>query len=201
MSTAALAAEPAAETMQYLTFALAGEQYAVGVLQVREILRYETVTSVPTAPAAVHGVLNLRGSVVPVIDLAVRFGLAPTPVTRRTCIVIVETGRDGDRAPMGILVDSVSQVLELGPDDIAPPPAFGAGERVEHLRGMARQGARFALVLDLERVLSHASLLASPAALAEAAAAAEAQADSADSEDADDGGADAEPAPAAAEAT
>ena len=157
-ATLAPEAATAAEPMQYLTFHLAGEQYALGILQVREILRYETVTAVPTAPAAVRGVLNLRGSVVPVVDLAVRFGMPPTEAGSRTCIVIVEVHSDGERTVMGILADSVSQVLELPAAEIEPPPAFGAGVRVEYLRGMARMGSKFALVLDLDRVLSLAEL-------------------------------------------
>ena len=152
----------AAEAVQHLTFQLAGEQYAVSVLQVREILRYEPVTTVPAAPAAVHGVLNLRGSVVPVVDLAVRFGLPPTEVGRRTCIVIVETESEGERAVTGVLVDAVSEVLELAPADVEPAPAFGTGVRVDFLRGMARMGPKFALILDLDRVLSTFELMAPP---------------------------------------
>ncbi|MBV9108886.1 MAG: purine-binding chemotaxis protein CheW [Gemmatimonadetes bacterium] len=143
---------------QYLTFVIGAEPYAVGILQVREILRYEAVTPVPTAPPAVRGVLNLRGRVVPVVDPAIRFGRGPSEITRLSCIVIVETVQDGEAYVMGLLVDAVSQVLELGPADIEPVPAFGSGVRVDFLRGLARQGNRFALLLDLDRVLDHSEL-------------------------------------------
>jgi len=157
MTDAAAAAE-GGEAEQYLTFVIGTEQYAVGILQVREILRYEEVTPVPTAPPAIRGVLNLRGRVVPVVDPAIRFGRAPSEVSRLSCIIIVETVQDGERYTMGLLVDSVSQVLELSAGDIEPVPAFGSGVRVDFLRGLARQGNRFALLLDLDRVLDHAEL-------------------------------------------
>jgi purine-binding chemotaxis protein CheW len=139
---------------QYLTFQLAGEEYAVGILQVREILRYEEVTRVPTAPASIRGVLNLRGSVVPVADLAVRMGMPETPVTRRTCIVIVEVMLEEEPVVMGIIAEAVSQVMDLAPADIEPPPAFGPRIRIDFLRGLARMGDRFALLLDLDLLLS-----------------------------------------------
>jgi purine-binding chemotaxis protein CheW len=139
---------------QYLTFQLAGEEYAVEILRVREILRFEEVTRVPTAPAAIRGVLNLRGSVVPVVDLAVRMGLAETPVTRRTCIVIVEVALAGTPVVMGVMAEAVSQVMDIQPGDVEPPPPFGPRVRVEFLRGLARMGERFALLLDLDLLLS-----------------------------------------------
>jgi purine-binding chemotaxis protein CheW len=149
---------------QHLTFVIGTEQCAVSILQVREILRYEQITPVPTAPHAVRGVLNLRGRVVPVIDPAVRFGRAASEVTRLSCIVIVETSQEGESCVMGLLVDSVSQVLELAAADIEPVPAFGSGVQVDFLRGLARQGNRFALLLDLDRVLDHSQLSAADAA-------------------------------------
>jgi purine-binding chemotaxis protein CheW len=154
-------------TEQYLSFELAGEQYALGILQVKEILRYETVTAVPGAPLGVHGVLNLRGAVVPIIDLAVRLGLAPTAVGARTCIVVVETLRDGVPLTMGVLVDAVRQVLDVAEHEIQSPPDFGTGVAVDHLRGMVRQGGRFALLLALDTVLSRESLAESAAGAAE----------------------------------
>jgi purine-binding chemotaxis protein CheW len=138
---------------QYLTFELAGEEYALDILHVREILRFEEVTRVPTAPPSVRGVLNLRGSVVPVVDLAVRFGLPETVETRRTCIVIVEVSPGGEPLVMGVMADAVSQVMDLLPGDIEPPPSFGTRVRIEFLRGLARVGSRFALLLDLDRLL------------------------------------------------
>src|SRR5512147_2847214 len=107
---------------QYLTFSIGDEQYAVGILRVREILQYEVVTRVPTTPAWIRGVMNLRGSVVPVVDLAVKFSLPPTALTSTTCIVIVETTLGERRAVMGLMVDAVNQVLDLLATDIEPPP-------------------------------------------------------------------------------
>jgi len=159
-------ATEAAAAGQYLTFQLAGEEYALEVLRVREILRYAEVTRVPTAPPSIRGVLNLRGSVVPVVDLAVKLNLPATPVTARTCIVIVEVAPEGERAVMGVIAESVSQVIDLLPSDVEPPPAFGPRARVEFLRGMARLGERFALLLDLDLLLAteHAAVESGEAA-------------------------------------
>jgi len=147
-------ATEAGEVGQYLTFRLAGEEYAVEILQAREILRYEEVTRVPTAPPSIRGVLNLRGRVVPVVDLAVKLGLPETPVTGRTCIVIVDVALEGERTVMGVIAEAVSQVVDLRAGDIEPPPPFGPRARVEFLRGMARLDGRFALLLDLDLLLS-----------------------------------------------
>ncbi len=144
----------ALDAAQYLTFRLGGEEYAVGILQVREILRFEEITRVPAAPPSIRGVLNLRGAVVPVVDLALKFGLPETVVTPRTCIVIVEVEMEGEPTVMGVLADAVSQVIELGPGDVEPPPSFGTRVRIDFLKGMARQGSRFALLLDIDRLLA-----------------------------------------------
>lgn len=155
-------------TEQYLTFRMAGEEYAIGILQVREILRYETLTRVPAAPPSIRGVLNLRGSVVPVVDLALKFGMGETVVNARTCIVIVEAELEGRPTTLGVLADAVSQVIDLPASEIEPPPHFGTRVRSEYLRGLARLGERFALVLEIDRVLSAEVLL--PPEAAEAAA-------------------------------
>ncbi|HEU4559297.1 MAG TPA: chemotaxis protein CheW [Longimicrobium sp.] len=170
-------ATEAAEAGQYLTFRLAGEEYAVEILQAREILRYEEVTRVPTAPPSIRGVLNLRGRVVPVVDLAVKLGLPETPVTGRTCIVIMDVALDGERTVMGVIAEAVSQVVDLHPGDIEPPPPFGPRARVEFLRGMARVEGRFALLLDLDLLLA-----TEDAAAAAAVAAAGEDGDDGDSE-------------------
>src|ERR687889_643780 len=115
MSVEAAAASPAALT-QYLSFFVAGEEYAVGILQVKEIIEYDVVTRVPSMPACVRGVLNLRGRVVPVVDLARSFGLGESALTRRSCIVVVEVALDGEPTVVGVLVDAVSQVLDLRPE-------------------------------------------------------------------------------------
>jgi purine-binding chemotaxis protein CheW len=138
---------------QYLTFRVAGETYAIDILRVREIIEHRPVTRVPMAPSCVRGVINLRGSVVPVVDLALRFGMPETIVNRRTCIVIVEAGSDEAEWVLGITADSVCQVIDLEPDAIARPPAFGTPLPAEYLRGLARTDDRFVLILDVDRAL------------------------------------------------
>lgn len=139
---------------QYLTFRLGDEEYAVGILQAKEIIAYGILTKVPHTPPSVRGVINLRGTVVPVIDLAVKFGLAAGLVTDRTCIVIVEVDIGGNHAIMGIIADSVSQVVALPDDKILPPPAFGTTVAIDYLRGMAKADDKFVLVLDIDKVLT-----------------------------------------------
>lgn len=162
---------PAApEPRQYVTFLLGQEEYALGILQVREIIEYDTVTRIPNAPVFVRGVLNLRGSGVPVIDLAVKFGLAPPPVTPWTCIVVVEVRRGGgeESVVVGLVADSVSQVVDFLPEEVEAPPAFGTTVRCDFLQGMARSGKRFVLLLDADRVLSTEEVHAAQEVLAEA---------------------------------
>jgi purine-binding chemotaxis protein CheW len=143
---------------QYLAFSLGGEACAIELLRIREIIEHVPITRVPGMPPAVLGVINLRGRVVPVVDLAVKQGLGPRPITRWTCFVIVEVLLDGERTMLGLLVDSVSEVLDLGPDDIEPPPGFGTRIPVDYLRGLGRQEQGFLLLLDLERLLSAEAL-------------------------------------------
>lgn len=140
---------------QYLTFELAGSEYGIGILGVKEILQYETITPVPSVPRSVRGVINLRGSVVPVVDLAIRFGLTETAVTGKTCILIAEVRQEGRPTVMGLMVDAVCAVIELGAQDIEPPPAFGTRVRVDYLLGAGKVGdKRLVLLLDVERVIS-----------------------------------------------
>jgi purine-binding chemotaxis protein CheW len=141
---------------QYLTFQLAGEEYAVNILQVKEIIAYGTLTTVPQTPPSIRGVINLRGSVVPVVDLALKFGLNASPVTNRTCVVIVEVNTDGEPTVVGIIADSVSQVVELSAEDILPAPAFGTQVRMNFLQGMGKTEARFVLILNIDKALSGA---------------------------------------------
>jgi purine-binding chemotaxis protein CheW len=155
--------QDATEQSQYLTFYLAGEEYAIGILRVKEILEYDTLTKVPTTPSSIRGVINLRGSVVPVVDLAVKFGLPETPITKRTCIVIVEVALDGHPTVMGVLADAVSQVMDLTPADIEAPPVFGTAVRVDYLQGLGKVGKRFVLLLDVDQVLAAAELRAAEA--------------------------------------
>ncbi len=139
---------------QYLTFHLAGEEYAVDILQVREIISYGTLTKVPHTPASIRGVINLRGNVVPVVDLGFKFGLTASPVTDRTCVIIVEANINESRAVMGIIADSVSQVINMSEDKILPAPAFGTRVCIDFLRGMGQSSDKFVLILEIDKVLS-----------------------------------------------
>ena len=142
---------------QYLTFVVSGDPYAIAILRVREIIEHRPITRVPSMPAHVPGVINLRGSVVPVVDLAARFGLASTPVGKRTCIVIVEAQVDGAALVIGVIADSVREVVAMAPGSIEPPPAFGARAPIELLEGLGRIGDEFVLVLDVDRALAVAA--------------------------------------------
>jgi purine-binding chemotaxis protein CheW len=147
---------------QYLTFMISGEEYAVSLLKVKEIIEYDTVTQVPKTPEWIRGVINLRGSVVPVIDLAVKFRQAPSVAGKLTCIVITEVQSGDEAAVMGIMADSVRQVIDLKPEDIEEPPTFGTRIKVDYLLGMARSRKKFCLLLDTEKVLSTDELLELP---------------------------------------
>ena len=164
------------EQGQYLGFHVAGEEYAIGILRVREILEYDVVTKVPTTPPSIRGVINLRGSVVPVVDLAVKLGLPEIAVTKRTCIVVVEVNLSGERTVMGVLTDSVSQVIDLPASEVQPPPTFGTRVRVDCLLGMGQAGRKFVLLLDIDKLLSLDELAAAQTAVdTVAASAAEAE--------------------------
>lgn len=142
------------EHRQYLTFRLGEETFATGILRVKEIIGYGLLTIVPMMPEFVRGVINLRGRVVPVVDLALRFGRPGTVPSRRTCIVIVEVGEESEQQEIGIIVDGVNQVLEIRPGDIEPAPSFGAKLRTEFIAGMGKVEDRFLIILDITRVLS-----------------------------------------------
>jgi len=144
------------EPRQFLTFLVAGEVFAADILHIKEIIEYGQLTVVPLMPAFIRGVINLRGTVVPVIDLAVRLGGQRTAVTRRTCIIIIEVTTSGEegRQVIGMLVDAVNQVLEISSADIEPPPLFGARIRAQFLLGMGKVHDRFIILLDVDRVLA-----------------------------------------------
>jgi len=157
------------EQGQYLGFFSGDEEYAISVLRVKEILQYEAITRVPGTPLSIRGVINMRGNVVPVVDLAVKLGLRESQVSKRTCIVIVEVELEGEPAVMGVMADSVSQVIDLRPEDIQAPPQFGTRVQIDYLKGMGQSGRKFILLLDIDRILSAseivtaASLQTSPA--------------------------------------
>lgn len=143
------------EEQQYLTFFLGGEMFAIGILNIKEIMEYGNLTEVPMMPSFIRGVINLRGSVVPVVDLSARFGRKKTEVSRRTCIVIIEVqGNEESKLDIGVMVDSVSEVLEIPRSEIEPPPAFGAKIRVDFMQGMGKVAGKFVIILDANQVLS-----------------------------------------------
>ncbi len=144
---------------QYLTFLLGGEMFAIGILGIKEIIEYDGLTRVPMMPECILGVINLRGAVVPVMDLAARFGKPPTVITKRTCTVIVEVeAADGERQDqthdMGLVVDAVNAVLDIPDADIEPAPAFGARIRTDFIAGMGKVNGKFVILLNISRVLS-----------------------------------------------
>ena len=148
---ATLAAE---EQQQYLTFQLGEEMFAIGILSIREIIEYGFVTEVPMTPPFIRGVINLRGAVVPVLDMALRFGRQARDSTKRTCIVIVEIGTANGSHEMGVVVDAVNEVLEISHGDIEPPPEFGARVRSDFIKGMGKINGKFVIILDVNEVLS-----------------------------------------------
>ncbi len=150
-----VAAEPFNEqTQQYLTFMLGGEVFAMGILAIKEIIEYTSLTEVPMMPAYVRGVINLRGSVVPVVDLSVRFGKPASTVTKRTCIVIIEVEVRGERHDLGVVVDAVNAVLDIPAGEIEPPPAFGARIRTDFIQGMGKVSGKFVVILDVNHALA-----------------------------------------------
>ncbi|MDR7023843.1 purine-binding chemotaxis protein CheW [Pseudomonas peli] len=139
---------------QYLTFTLGEALFAVGTLNVREIIEYGHLTPVPLMPPSILGVINLRGGVVPILDLRQRFGQGATQVSRRSCIVILEVQRSGIDQVIGIVVEAVNAVLEIPEQDIEPPPSFGSQIPTDFLIGMGKLDTRLVVLLDIGRVLS-----------------------------------------------
>lgn len=150
-SAQSAAVAPTDMSGQYLTFAVGSEQFAMDIRTVREIIQYAPMTTLPLMPGFVRGVINLRGAVVPVIDLHARFGRPPAQIGKKTCIVIFDARHDGDRVELGLLVDAVSEVIDIAADQIEAPPNFGAAVRRDFIRGMAKQEDRFLIVLEPDR--------------------------------------------------
>lgn len=150
----AAGADGAQDQQQYLTFLLGGESFAIGILSIKEIIEYGNVTVVPMMPEFISGVINLRGAVVPVVDLAARFGRKPAAITRRTCIVIIEVSSEDERQVVGVIVDTVNAVLEIPQDQIEPPPTFGARIRTDFIQGMGKVNGKFVIILNVDNVLS-----------------------------------------------
>ena len=154
---------------QYLTFFLDRESYAIDIMVIKEIIEFGQLTEVPRMPGFVRGVINLRGAVVPVIDLCARFGNRAATVSRRTCVVIIEAVNDGEQQVIGVMVDAVSAVLDIPREQIEPAPTFGAHIRADFIAGMGKVDGRFVIILDVDHVLSMDEM-ASLAAVAQPAA-------------------------------
>jgi len=139
---------------KYLTFALANEEYGLEILKVREIFGYMDITAVPQTPHYVKGVINLRGQVIPVIDLRAKFGMETTDVTEETCIIVVEITQGNHNISTGIVVDHVSEVLDIAGEDIEKAPQFGASVNTDFILGMGKLGDSVKILLDVDRVLA-----------------------------------------------
>lgn len=138
---------------QYLTFVLGRETFALGILSIKEILEYSAPTEIPMMPAFIRGVVNLRGAAVPVVDLCARFGRQSAPVTKKTCVVIIETRVGEESHVIGVVVDVVNEVLEIPDSEIEPAPSFGASIRADFIQGMGKVRGKFVIILDVDRVL------------------------------------------------
>jgi purine-binding chemotaxis protein CheW len=142
------------ESSQYLTFKLDQELYAVDIAKVREVLEFTAVTKVPRTPDFMRGVINLRGNVVPVVDMRLKLGLTQTERTVNTCVVITEVDVDGEKTVLGALADSVQEVIELDAAQIVPPPRMGTRIDTEVIRGMGKRDDHFLIILDIDRVFT-----------------------------------------------
>jgi len=159
--------ESIATTTQYLTFKLEEEVYATDIAQVREVLEYSKVTKVPRTPDYMRGVINLRGRVVPVLDLKLRFGMSRTEQTVNTCVIIVEVNMEGEKMIIGALADSVQEVIEMDASVIEPPPKIGTKLNTDFIRGMGKRDEQFVIILDIDRVFSGENLGAVKASMEE----------------------------------
>jgi purine-binding chemotaxis protein CheW len=148
----------AAQAGKYLTFSLGEEIYGLGILKVQEIIGVMAVTRVPRTPDFVRGVINLRGKVIPVVDLRLKFGMSTREDTERTCVIVVQVIRGGEQVTMGLIVDEVSEVLEVLSDQIEPPPSFGAAVDTTFILGMGKVNEKVVILLDADRVLSTGEL-------------------------------------------
>lgn len=142
------------DTLQYLTFSLGDEVFAMDIRSVREIIQHGAMTVVPLMPEFVRGVINLRGAVVPVIDLQSRFGRHKTQPGKKTCVIIFDVGPEGDRVELGLLVDAVSEVVDLAPSQIEPTPSFGTTIDRDYIHGLGKVGSEFIVILAPERALN-----------------------------------------------
>jgi len=147
-----------AQPGKYLTFQLGDEEYAIGILKVKEIIGMMPITAIPQTPEYVKGVINLRGKVIPVIDLRLRFGMEEAEYTDRTCIIVVEVDFEGEPLVMGLVVDAVSEVAQIKEDEIEDTPSFGTSLDTNYILGMAKTEDSVKIILDIDRILSESEL-------------------------------------------
>jgi len=153
-----MAVETITETTQYLTFKLEEELFALDIGKVREVLDFTTITKVPRTPDYMRGVINLRGSVVPVVDLRLKFGMVQAEKTVNTCVIIVEVDMGGEKVVMGAMADAVQEVLDLEPDQIEPPPRIGTRLNTDFIKGMGKHAEQFIIILDIDKVFTAGEL-------------------------------------------
>ena len=149
-----MAVESIVATTQFLTFRLEQELFALDIGKVREVLDFTSITKVPQTPDYMRGVINLRGSVVPVVDLRLKFGMTLAEKTVNTCVIIVEVEMDGEKVVMGAMADAVQEVLDLEPDQIEPPPRIGVQLNTDFIRGMGKHAEQFIIILDIDKVFT-----------------------------------------------
>ena len=149
-----MAVESMTETTQFLTFKLEDELFALNIDKVREVLDFTSITKVPQTPDYMRGVINLRGSVVPVVDLRLKFGKTMAEQTVNTCVIIVEVEMDGEKVVMGAMADAVQEVLDLEPGQIEPPPRVGTKLNLDFIRGMGKHADQFLIILDIDKVFT-----------------------------------------------
>ncbi|MBJ6750602.1 chemotaxis protein CheW [Geomonas anaerohicana] len=153
-----MAVETITETTQYLTFKLEDELFALDIGKVREVLDFTSITKVPQTPDYMRGVINLRGSVVPVVDLRLKFGMAMAEQTVNTCVIIVEVELEGEKVVMGAMADAVQEVMDLEPDQIEPPPRIGTKLNTDFIKGMGKHNEQFIIILDIDKVFTSGEL-------------------------------------------
>jgi purine-binding chemotaxis protein CheW len=153
-----MAVETITATTQYLTFKLEDELFALDIGKVREVLDFTSITKVPRTPDYMRGVINLRGSVVPVVDLRLKFGMVQAEKTVNTCVIIVEVELGGEKVVMGAMADAVQEVLDLEPDQIEPPPRIGTRLNTDFIKGMGKHADQFIIILDIDKVFTQGEL-------------------------------------------
>ncbi|MBI3605858.1 MAG: purine-binding chemotaxis protein CheW [Nitrospirae bacterium] len=140
--------------IQFLIFSLSGVEYGVNIAGIKEIIRVSGITKVPSTPPCIRGVINLRGSVIPIVDLPVKFGISGNPQTNRTCIIILEVDYEKRKTPVGMMVDRVNEVIKFSPEEIDPPPSFGTPIQGDFLTGLGKRKNQLVLILAIDKILS-----------------------------------------------